>query len=127
MGMIPSYGSSREQLERDTLRLLCSELIEPETRERLSSMLRAEMFADSLNRIVYEEIVGAGAVSTRRLKEWLPGRVTLRGFPDFELKELLGKSGAPEDIDRLFESLLDLAELQEKAPEVKNKALGQSA
>jgi len=125
--MIPSYGSSREQLERDTLRLLCSELIEPETRERLSSMLRAEMFADSLNRIVYEEIVGAGAVSTRRLKEWLPGRVTLRGFPDFELKELLGKSGAPEDIDRLFESLLDLAELQEQAPEVKNKALGQSA
>jgi len=90
-------------------------------------MLRAEMFADSLNRIVYEEIVGAGAVSTRRLKEWLPGRVTLRGFPDFELKELLGKSGAPEDIDRLFESLLDLAELQEQAPEVKNKALGQSA
>ena len=125
--MIPSYGSSREQLERDTLRLLCSELIEPETRERLSSMLRAEMFADSLNRIVYEEIVGAGAVSTRRLKEWLPGRGTLRGFPDFELKELLGKSGAPEDIDRLFESLLDLAELQEQAPEVKNKALGQSA
>ncbi|HTP68695.1 MAG TPA: hypothetical protein VMJ35_07295 [Dongiaceae bacterium] len=125
--MIASHRSSREQLELDTLRLLCSELIEPETRVRLSSMLQAEMFADSQNRIVYEEIVGAGAVSARRLKEWLPGRVTLRGFPDFELKELLGKSGPEEDIDRLFESLLDLTEMHKPAPSEEKKALGQSA
>jgi len=124
MGMTLSYGSSRAQLERDTLRLLCSELIEPATRVRLSGMLQAEMFADELNRIVYEEIVRAGAVATRRLKEWLPGRVTLRGFPDFELTELLGKHGATEDIDKLFESLL---ELTEQEPQIKQKALGQSA
>ena len=124
MGMIPSHGSSREQFELDTLRLLCSELIEPETRVRLTGMLTAEMFADDLNRIVYEEIARAGAVSARRLKEWLPGIVTLRGFPEFELKERLGKSGTGEDIDKLFESLL---ELTERAPQRENKALGQSA
>lgn len=124
MGMIPSHGSSREQYERDTVRLLCSELIEPETRVRLSGMLNAVMFADTLNRVVYEEIAGAGAISARRLKEWLPGRVTLRGFPDFELQELLGKNGAAEDIDKLFESLL---ELTEQSPGVEKKALGQSA
>jgi hypothetical protein len=124
MGMTPSYGSSRAQVERDTLRLLCSELIEPETRVRLSGVLTAEMFADDMNRIVYEEIARAGAVAARRLKEWLPGRVTLRGFPDFELSELLGKHAGTEDIDKLFESLL---ELTEQAPRVKPKALGQSA
>ncbi len=124
MGMAPSYGSSRAQLERDTLRLLCSELIEPEARVRLGGMLRVEMFADGLNRIVYEEIAKAGAVSARRLKEWLPGRVTLRGFPDFELKNALGKGEAGEDIDRLFESLL---ELTEQSPQIEKKALGQSA
>jgi len=124
MGMTASYGSSRAQLERDTLRLLCSELIEPETRVRLTGMLVSEMFAEDLNRTVYEEIARAGAVSTRRMKEWLPGRVTLRGFPDFELSELLGKNGTAEDIDKLFESLL---ELTEQAPRSNSKALGQSA
>jgi hypothetical protein len=125
--MIPSHGSSREQLELDTLKLLCSELIEPETRVRLAGMLAPEMFAGTLSRIVYEEILGAETVSTRRLKEWLPLRVTLRGFPDFELKELLGKTGAAEDIDRLFESLLELTELPEQTPPAEKKALGQSA
>jgi hypothetical protein len=124
MGMIPSHGSSREQFELDTLRLLCSDLIESETRVRLTEMLQSSMFSDGLNRIVYEEIARAGAVSAKRVKEWLPGRVTLRGFPDFELKELLGKNGAAVDIDKLFESLL---ELTERAPRVEQKALGQSA
>ena len=124
MGMIPSHGSLSEQTELDTLRLLCSELIEPDARVGLLGMLQAWMFADVLNRTVYEEIVAAGAISARRLKEWLPGKVTLRGFPDFELKELLGKNGAAEDIDKLFESLL---ELTEQAPRAEQKALGQSA
>ncbi|HVM76049.1 MAG TPA: hypothetical protein VMT75_10425 [Candidatus Saccharimonadales bacterium] len=122
--MRANYGSSRAQLERDALRLLCSELIEPETRVRLAATLQADMFADELNRVVYEEITRAGAVPIRRLKEWLPGRVTLRGFPDFELSDALGKNGAAEDIDRLFESLLELAE---QAPRIGKKALGQSA
>jgi hypothetical protein len=127
MGMAPSYGSSREQLARDTLRLLCSELIEPETRLRLAGTLRPGMFADMLHRTVYEEIAGAGSVSAKRLKEWLPGRVTVRGFADFELTDLLGKNSAEEDIDKLFESLLELTELNEQLPPVEKKALGQSA
>jgi hypothetical protein len=32
-------------------------------------------FGDELNRVVYEEIVGAGPVGPRRLRELLPGRV----------------------------------------------------
>ena len=127
MGIAPRYGSSREQLERDTLRLLCSELIEPETRLRLAGILQLQTFADMLHRTIYEEIVGAGCVSAKRLKECLPGRVTLRGFPDFELTDLLGKNSAEADIDQLFESLLQLTELSERVPPVEKKALGQSA
>ena len=46
------------------------------------------------------------------------------GFPDFELKEYLGQSSATDDIDRLFEHLL---ELTDDYPEEGSKAMGQSA
>jgi hypothetical protein len=119
-----SYGETREQLERDALRLLCSDLIVPATRVQLAGMLKACAFGNELNRVVFEEIVRADSVSPRRLRELLPGRVTLHGFPDFELKEFLGPSGAEDDIDKLFESLLELAG---EPPAENKKALGQSA
>lgn len=124
MGKAPSYRVSRQQMERDALRLLCSDLITPETRAQLAGMVNHRAFGDDLNRVVYEEIVGCGPVPARRLRELLPGRVTLRGFPDFELTEFLGRSGTEDDIDKLFESLLELTE--EPQAESK-KALGQSA
>jgi hypothetical protein len=125
MGMVPSHRAAREQYERDALRLLCSDLIQPETREQLAQLLTEYVFADGLNHAVYEAVVGIGAVSARRLKELLPGRLTNLGFPDFELKDFLGRSGGTEDdIDKLFESLLELTEVQ---PEKGGRALGQSA
>jgi len=125
MGTVPSNGGTREQFERDAMRLLCSDLIEPETRGQLAGLLKEYVFADDLNRVVFEAIVGAGAVQARRLKEVLPGLVTNLGFPDFELKEYLGRNGSVEDdIDKLFESLLELSETR---PDKSEKAMGQSA
>src|SRR5271165_7356550 len=125
MGTLPSDRGSREQFERDAMRLLCSDLIAPETRGQLAGLLKAYVFADDLNRVVFEAIAGAGEVQARQLKELLPGLVTNLGFPDFELREYLGQRGsAEEDIDTLFESLLDLTELQ---TEEGKKAKGQSA
>lgn len=124
MGEAPSYEPARKRLERDALRLLCSDLISPDTRVRLAGVLDSCAFGDDLNRAVFEEIVGTGPVTARRLRELLPGRVTLRGFPDFELKDFLGNKGAAEDIDKLFDNLLELTEV----PSAENtKALGQSA
>ncbi|MGB7847587.1 MAG: hypothetical protein WBL63_18380 [Candidatus Acidiferrum sp.] len=123
--MVPSHRAAREQFERDALRLLCSELILPETRKGLEGLLKEYVFADGLNQAVFEAIVGIGAVPARRLKELLPGRVTNLGFPDFEMKDFLGQDGAREnDIDKLFGSLLELIEAQ---PEKDERALGQSA
>lgn len=124
MAMVNSDKATREQSERDAMRLLCSELIEPDTRERLAGLLKTYRFSDSLNDAVYESILSVGPVPARRLRELLPGRVTNLGFPDFELKEYLGQSGATDDIDKLFEHLLDLAE---EFPEDHRKAMGQSA
>jgi|SRR5208283_2572394 len=124
MAIIKSHRATREQFERDALRLLCSDLIEPQTRERLAGLLKNYAFADHLNDAVYEVILGVGAVPARRLRELLPGRVTNMGFPDFELKEYLGQSSATDDIDRLFEHLL---ELTDDYPEEGSKAMGQSA
>jgi hypothetical protein len=118
-----SYRELRERTERDALRLLCSDLILPETRAQLAGMLNERAFGNDLNRVVYEEIVGIGAISARRLRELLPGRVTLRGFPDFDLNEFLGRNGT-DDVDKLFESLLKLTD---EVPREKRKALGQSA
>ena len=124
MAMIQSQKATREQFERDAMRLLCSELIQPETRMRLAGLLQNYAFADGLNQAVYEAILGVGGVSTRRLRELLPGRVTNLGFPDFELRDYLGQSGATDDIDKLFESLLALTEAP---PEENRRAMGQSA
>lgn len=122
--MIQSHRATREQFERDAMRLLCSDFIEPETRERLAGLLKTYVFVDGVNEAVYESIVSVGAVPARRLRELLPGRVTNLGFPDFELKEYLGQSGATDDIDKLFEHLL---ELTDGYPEEGRKAMGQSA
>jgi len=122
--MIQSHRARREESERDAIRLLCSDFIEPETRERLCGLLQHYLFENKLNDAVYESIVGIGKVPARRLRELLPGRVTNLGFPDFELREYLGQNGATDDIDKLFEHLL---ELTEDYPEEGRKAMGQSA
>ena len=125
MGRTESHRALRERWERDAIRLLCSDLITAETRMRLAGLLKDVAFEDTMQRVVYEEITAAGRVGARRLRELLPGRVTLRGFPDFALKELLARDGAQdEDIDRWFESLLDLTE---DASGEDTKAMGQSA
>jgi hypothetical protein len=95
--------------ERQALRLLCSNLIRAATRVELCHLLDSSLFQDQLHRVAFEEIRAAGAVPPKTLREELPGRITNRGFPDFELVEFLGKDLASEDeIEQLFVSVLRL-------------------
>lgn len=119
-----SHRATREQYEQDALRLLCSELIDPETRGRLAELLKTYAFEGQLNEAVYEAILSTGPVAAKRLRELLPGRVTNLGFPDFELKDYLGQGEATDDVDKLFEHLLDLTE---DSSQENRKAMGQSA
>jgi hypothetical protein len=124
MALIHSPRATRERFERDAIRLLCSDLIDAGARGRLAGLLEHYAFLDGLNHAVYEAIVGVGTVNARRLRELLPGRVTNLGFPDFELRDYLGRNGETDDIDRLFEHLL---ELMDEKPLENRKAIGQSA
>jgi hypothetical protein len=95
--------------ERQALRLLCSNLIRAGTRVELCGLLDGSLFQDTLHRVAFEEIRAAGSVPAKRLREELPGRITNRGFPDFELLEFLGRDLATEgEIEQLFMSVLRL-------------------
>lgn len=123
--MASGNNDSREQLEKDALRLLCSDLIPPATRLRLCGQLAHHGFCRDLSRVVYEEIAALGPLTARRLRDMLPARMTNRGFPDFELNQFLQRrDGMSDEIEKWLESLLELIDEQ---PKPGRKALGQSA
>ena len=100
--------------ERDLLRLLCSILVKPVTRVELCRLVDPEKFVDATQRIVFEEIRALGPVDSKRLLEILPSRVTNRGFPDFDLDELLTpKLVSEDDIEKLFQSALRLIDVDD--------------
>ncbi len=109
--------------ERDLLRLLCSVLVKPVTRVELCRLVDPKKFVDFTHRIVFEELRALGPVDAKRLLEILPTRVTNRGFPDFDLDELLApKLVSEEDIEKLFQSALRLIDVDDadESPEIVN-------
>jgi hypothetical protein len=102
-------SASHIQMERDTLRLLCSSLLKPVTRSEICRLLDPSVFLEPLQRVIFEEIGALGEIDAKRLLQVLPARVTNRGFPDFELDDLLNpKLVTEKEIERLFQSALRL-------------------
>jgi hypothetical protein len=105
-------------MERDTLRLLCSVLVKPPTRVELCRLLEPDSFYEPLQRVIFEEVKSLGAVDAKQLLLLLPGRITNRGFPDFEMEDLLTpKLVSEQDIEKLFQSALRLMNLDENDDE----------
>ena len=103
---------NRERMERNTLRLLCSVLVKPGTRLEICRLLQPNDFLDPLRRIVFEEVLASGDISSRQLRATLPARVKRHGFPEFDLEKLLAPKLASEaEIEQLFESTLHLLKL----------------
>jgi hypothetical protein len=114
-------SKDKVQLERDTLRLLCSVLIKSGTRQEICRLIDPAVFQDPLQRVMFEEIRDLGAIESRRLRQLLPARVTNRGFPGFDLHEFLAPHQATEeDIEKLFESALRL--LDQSHPDEERRA-----
>jgi len=104
--------TDRPELERNTLRFLCSVLIQGGTRGEICKLLDPSVFRDPLRRVIFEEIRELGAIDSRQLRQLLPSRVTNRGFPDFDLRGFLAPYEVTEnEIDHLFESALELLDL----------------
>jgi hypothetical protein len=113
--MVPDRAERYEKLERDTLRFLCSILIQPTTRAELIGLLDGSQFGNVIHRVIYEEIRAIGPVPSRTLRELLPGRVANRGFPDFDLKEFLGSVTASEsEVEELYMSVLEMIETRHR-------------
>lgn len=113
--MAADQAAHDEKLERDTLRFLCSVLIQPATRAELLGLLDASQFSNVIHRVVYEEIRALGRVPSRTLRELLPARVANRGFPDFDLKEFLGSFTASEsEVEELYMSVLEMIETRHR-------------
>jgi hypothetical protein len=112
--MTVSNSIERVAAERDLLRLLCSVLVKPVTRVELCRLVNPEKFVDATQRIVFEEIRALGQVDAKLLLQLLPARVTNRGFPDFDLDELLTpKLVSEDDIEKLFQSALRLIDVDD--------------
>jgi hypothetical protein len=106
------------RLERDALRLLCSVLIQPVTRVELTRLLDVSLFQETMHRVLFEEIRSIGAVSSPKLRELLPGRITTRGFPDFDLTEFLSPDFvSAAEIEKLFASVLGMIEFRHREDE----------
>jgi hypothetical protein len=118
--MTTPQTNERHTLGRNTLRLLCSVLIKPGTRVEFCEVIDPSVFLDALQSVVFEEVKAMGAVESKRLRELLPAKITLRGFPEFDLHEFLAPSEVSEqEIEKLFESafrLVDLSETQDSQP-----------
>jgi hypothetical protein len=103
---------NRAEMERNTLRLLCSVLVKPGTRLEICRLIHPNDFLDPLRRAVFEEIQAADVISSKQLRASLPALVARRGFPDFNLDKLLAPKLASEaEIEQLFESTLRLLKL----------------
>ncbi|HEY4979758.1 MAG TPA: hypothetical protein VII25_11375 [Candidatus Acidoferrum sp.] len=113
--MVPNRPGRNEQLERDTLRFLCSILIQPTTRGEILGLLDGSQFSDMVCRVIFEEIRSLGPVPSRTLRELLPARIANRGFPDFDLKDFLGNSSASEsEVEELYMSVLEMIEVRHR-------------
>jgi hypothetical protein len=100
-----SKSTDHHEMERNTLRLLCSVILKPPTRHQICRMLDSEVFQDPLYRVVFEEISALGTLESRRLRQVLPARVTNRGFPQFDLPQLLAPYEVNEtEMEQLFQS-----------------------
>jgi hypothetical protein len=121
--MAPNDAARFKELERNTLRFLCSILIQPVTRTEIIGLLDSSQFSDLLCRVVFEEIRALGPVPSRTLSDLLPARIVNRGFADFDLKEFLGDSTASESqVEELYMSVLEMIEVRprEDGPELQN-------
>ncbi len=116
--MTASNVAQHIEMERDTLRLLCSALLKPATRVEICRLLDSGKFIEPLQRILFEEIRALGPVDPKRLLQLLPARVTNRGFPDFDLDDLLNpKLVSEEQIEKLFQSALRLMDVDNTGEE----------
>ena len=75
-------------LEFLVLRVLCSAGTEPEARETARRSLADYRWREPVHQAVFDVIMSFPSASSHALREQMPGRLTRRGFPDFDFESL---------------------------------------
>jgi len=103
-------------LERCVLRALCSENSEPEGRENARRALTDYRWHDPVHQAVFDVIMSFPSASSQALREQLPGRLTRRGFPDFDFESLFeSRESESQELERLIARLRDARSATESA------------
>ena len=87
--MSSAAAPQRDEIELRVLRLLCAPNLPPKVRENIAAELSAALFHEPSHQIIFEEICALLRLSSDRLRELLPARVTNRGVPEFDFDALL--------------------------------------
>jgi hypothetical protein len=90
-------------LERCVLRALCSETAQSQARDIARRALADYRWHEPVHEAVFDVIMSFPSASSQALREQLPGRLTRRGFPDFDFESLF-ESREPEsgELERLI-------------------------
>jgi hypothetical protein len=117
--MIPNEDSAQGWQERSSLRLLCSNLIQPSTRVELCNLVEPSLFLNDLHRTIFDEIRRMGSIPASELRKDLENRVAVCGYNNFKLAEFLSPEVASEgEIEELFGNILRMIELGHRDDEL---------
>jgi hypothetical protein len=78
-------------LERRVLRALCSKTAESQGRDSARRGLANYRWREPVHQAVFDVILSFPSASNQALREQLPGRLTRRGFPDFDFESLFAR------------------------------------
>jgi hypothetical protein len=103
-------GLSRQQAEWEYLRALCAEHLAPGARLRFCRALEPGVFREWDYRVAFEEICvlleNSSSAVYETLRQFLPGRVTARGLPEFAYDELFRTGNLSSgDLERRLQGL----------------------
>jgi hypothetical protein len=94
------------ELERRALRALSSENAEPGAREIARRALTDYRWRQPVHQAVFDVIMSFPSASNKALREQLPGRLTRRGFPDFDFESLFeSREPEPGELEQLITKL----------------------
>jgi hypothetical protein len=93
-------------LERRVLRALCNDGAGKQEREAAERGLADYYWREPVHQAIFEIIMSFPSTSSQSIREQLPGRLTRRGFPDFDFESLFERREfAPNEFEQSIRRL----------------------
>jgi hypothetical protein len=94
------------QIERDILRSLCSNNVDPANWKREFARLATHEWRDPEHKVIYDALGSIRSADSKARRDELPAQVTRMGFPDVDFEKYFDADGLPNvPVDRLIDRL----------------------